>query len=154
MPGGTLPCLWVMPYAGRNPLEKGQGSPQPPGMGGVAMLVERFEATPPLRSPALDIAWMSCGLFWRLFDRKFIYARPLWAPVRLDTQVMVTNILRVWVRYKAPRPPPQRPQQRGRPGGVTAPDPPTAAPMVSALLEGACLRGKNLRLLITQTHRT
>ena len=31
----------------------GEGSPQPPGMGGVAPLVEGFEATPPLRSPVL-----------------------------------------------------------------------------------------------------
>ena len=28
-------------------LTKEEGSPQPPGMGGVAPLVERFEATPP-----------------------------------------------------------------------------------------------------------
>ena len=45
------------------------------------------------------------------------------------------------VRYKAPRPPPRRQHQGGRPGGVTAPDPPKAAPKVSAPLEGACLRG-------------
>ena len=49
------------------------------------------------------------------------------------------------VRYKAPRPPPRRQHQRGRPGGVTAPDPPKAAPKVSAPLEGACLRGNQLR---------
>ena len=75
MPGGTLPFLWVVPYARQNPPEKGQGSPQPPRMGGVAPLVEWFEATPPLRGPALDMLWMSClprinvGLFWSLFDR-------------------------------------------------------------------------------------
>ena len=40
------------------------------------------------------------------------------------------------VRYKAPRPPPRRQHQGGRPGGVTAPDPPKAAPKVSAPLEG------------------
>ena len=30
---------------------KGEGSPQPPGMGGVAPPEERFEATLPLRGP-------------------------------------------------------------------------------------------------------
>ena len=40
MPGGTLPCLWVVPYAGRNPPHGGQKPPTPPpGMGGVAPLV-------------------------------------------------------------------------------------------------------------------
>ena len=29
MPGGTLPFLWVVPYAGRNPQGKGWGPPQP-----------------------------------------------------------------------------------------------------------------------------
>ena len=57
-------------------------------------------------------------------------------------QVMHSNILPVWVRVKAPRPPPRRPQQGGHPGGVTFPDPPRAAPMVSAPPEGACLRCK------------
>ena len=32
-------------------MSKGEGSTQPPGMGGEAPLVERFEATPPLRRP-------------------------------------------------------------------------------------------------------
>ena len=64
-------------------------------------------------------------------------------PVRLDAPVSVSNIL--WVRYKAPLPPPRRQHQGGRPGGVTAPDPPKAAPKVSAPLEGACLRGKQMR---------
>ena len=50
MPGGTLPCLWILPYAGRNPPKKGHGSAQPPGTVGVAPLVERFQATPPLRA--------------------------------------------------------------------------------------------------------
>ena len=40
------------------------------------------------------------------------------------------------VRYKAPRPPPWRQHQGGRPGGVTAPDPPKTAPKVSAPPEG------------------
>ena len=63
--------------------------------------------------------------------------------VRLDTLVSVSDIL--YVRYKAPRPPPRRQHQGGRPGGVTAPDPPKADPKVSAPLEGACLRGKQMR---------
>ena len=36
---------------------KGEGSPQPPGMGGVAPLEERFEATPPLRGPVMALSW-------------------------------------------------------------------------------------------------
>ena len=40
MPGGTLPYLWVVPYAGRNPPTTGPRAPlHPPGMGGVAPLV-------------------------------------------------------------------------------------------------------------------
>ena len=39
--------------------EKGEGSPQPPGMGGVAPLEERFEATPPLRGPFMELSWDS-----------------------------------------------------------------------------------------------
>ena len=50
MLGGTLPYLWIVPYAGRNPPENGKGSPQPPRVGGVAPLAERFEATLPLRA--------------------------------------------------------------------------------------------------------
>ena len=49
-------CRWA---AGAT-LPKGEESPQPPGMGGVAPLVERFEATPPLRRPDLVLCWDEC----------------------------------------------------------------------------------------------
>ena len=38
-------------------LTKGEGSPQPPGMGGVPPLLKRFEATLPLRGPVLAMSW-------------------------------------------------------------------------------------------------
>ena len=60
MPGGTLPFLWVVPYAGRNPPERDGGPHNPPRMGGVAALVERLEATPDQCSWIL--LWTNIGL--------------------------------------------------------------------------------------------
>ena len=65
MLNGTLPCLWVVPYAGRNPPRIGRGPHSPPGTGGVAPLVERFEATPPLYgsvgNSSSDCGWVLTG---------------------------------------------------------------------------------------------
>ena len=35
-----------------------EGTPQPPGMGGVAPLAERFEAMPPLRRPTPSLPYL------------------------------------------------------------------------------------------------
>ena len=80
--------------AAKMPPTTGEGSPQPPGMGGVAPLVERFEATPPLRAHHLvpDFVWVHRNVFAG-FQEYFNFAQPLWAPVRLDTLVKVSNIL-------------------------------------------------------------
>ena len=76
------------------PPTTGKGSPQPPGMGGVAPLVERFKATQPLRTRHLVLDFVSVHRnVFAWFQEYFNFAQPLWAPVRLDTLVKVSNIL-------------------------------------------------------------
>ena len=75
------------------PPTTGKGPPQAPGMGGVPPLVERFEATPPLRAPHLvpDFVWVHKNVnAW--FQEYVNFALPLWAPVRQDARVKVSNI--------------------------------------------------------------
>ena len=47
-PPASCPCGWS-PVRGGTLHQRGGGPCNPPGMGGVAPLVERFQATPPLR---------------------------------------------------------------------------------------------------------
>ena len=101
-PPPTCQHLWVVPYAGRNPpMLVGRALAEPSTEGA------RVPTTPRngWRGPAggavrghIALAWPSLGFLlgyknldwnWVLFD----CAWPLWAPVRLDTPVKVTNIL-------------------------------------------------------------
>ena len=54
--GPSLPCEMRSRLAAQ---EKREGSPQPPGMGGAALLVEWFEAEPPLRRPSEQLSGIS-----------------------------------------------------------------------------------------------
>ena len=65
---------------------KGEGSPQTPGMGGVAPLEERFEATPPLRGPVMALSW-DCEMgkktnYVSTRNMDLNMNAPPWAPVR------------------------------------------------------------------------
>ena len=69
--------------AAKMPPTTGKGPPQPPGIGGVAPLVERFEATPPLRACHLvpDFVWVHRNVnAW--FQEYINFAHRLGAPVR------------------------------------------------------------------------
>ena len=147
--------LWVVPYAGRNPAslvgdalcggetsKYGTGTRDAHGMGGAAPPVGRFGAVSPLPSrsitpkvwgprrmgwvpvpPRTELEWMVLNcLGIELIVPPPAGTRP-W-----DTPVLGNLLIPLWVRYKAPRPPPGCPQHKGHSGGVTVPGPPTATP--------------------------
>ena len=78
MPGGTLPCLWVVPYEGRNSPKGGQeppSTPPPPRMGGVAPQISGLRP----RRPCAAWSTICFGI-----DRKLHIWTTLVPPTRLD----------------------------------------------------------------------
>ena len=77
-------------------LQRWGGAPHnPPEMGGVAPLVERFEAMPPLRSPNVDVlSSLECiKTLIRLDIKRLVLECPLVGTCPVGPPVQVHNIL-------------------------------------------------------------
>ena len=140
-PSGQL-NLWMVPYAGRSPSivvgcalcraessRKGAGAPATPQEWAAwpRLSAVRDHAALALQGPGNVLGWKPVCNENETIGLPPVGTRPAEHPGKGNQSSFEYG--------KGIR----RPQHGGPPGGVIAPDPPTAAPMVSAPPEGACL---------------